>query len=407
MRFLHTSDWHLGQNLLSRSRQSEHISFFNWLFDQIEQHKIDALLVAGDIFDCGAPPGYAQRAYYDFLSRLISSSCSQAFIIGGNHDSPTFLEASRRILDHLQIHVIGRACESLDDMIFELKGKSEQVEALLCAVPFLRDREVRKSLAGESSEEKIQALNLGIAELYKNIAFKARSMAEAEGKKLPVIGMGHLFVSGCSLSESVREFSAGNLTAVHSDDFNDLFDYFALGHLHIGQKVAGKNNIRYSGSPIPMSFDECTREKIILLGDTDDPENLQEIKVPVFQEMRLIRGDLSAIIAELAELKKEATGSIWVEVQCHEEREIPLLSQTIHQVVEESNIEVLAVRHIRKQKATLEGSALSSLNLKELDPVEVFARRLDSETDYSEEEIKELKHAFNTILEEIHQGQDA
>lgn len=404
MKFIHTSDWHLGQNLLSRSRIKEHEEFLNWLLAEIDSRDIDTLIVSGDIFDCGTPPGYAQKMYYDFLCRLAVSNCKRAFIMGGNHDSPAFLEASQRILGHLQIHVIAKATENFAEMVYEIKNPQGEPEAIVCAVPFLRDRDVRKSRAGESYDDKSLAMNLGISHFYREVVAIAHELQKKSKVKLPVIGTGHLFVSGCSLSESVREFSVGNLGGIHSSELAEFFDYLALGHLHICQQVGKNSRIRYCGSPIPMSFDECSQPKYILTGDTEGDLKIDEIEIPVFQKMRLIKGDLNSISQQLEDLREDKGSSFWVEIQCVEEKEIPQLSQTMNDMVEGTNIEILAVRHLRKLSANLNYGDFNQKNLNELNPLEVFDKRLEVEQDCSEEEIVELKLAFREILQNLYDG---
>lgn len=407
MRFIHTSDWHLGQNIYSHSRQAEHAKFLDWLLSEINSREIDTLIVAGDVFDCGTPPGYAQKMYYDFLCRLAVSKCKQAFIIGGNHDSPAFLEASRQILGHLKIHVIAKATEELADMVFEIKSDDDDLEAIICAIPFLRDRDVRKSLAGESYDAKSQAVNEGISSFYGSVSSIAEQQRERASSSVPIIGTGHLFVSGCTLSESVREFIVGNLGAIHASDMAKSFDYLALGHLHVCQKVGHKSHLRYCGAPIPMSFDECAHPKFLIVGDTQSGLSIEDVEIPVFQNMKLLKGDLKSVFQQLDELKQTEASSCWVEVQCVEERDIPQLAQTLSERVDGSNIEIFAVRHLRSLTPSLSSEDFHQRSLSDLNPIEVFEKRLEAEPGYSDEDVADLKSAFSELMQILHDGERA
>ena len=142
MKLLHTSDWHLGRSLYDRKRYNEFEAFLNWLIGFIADEKVDLLLVSG-VFDSTTPSNRAQELYYHFLGRLSATGCRHAVITGGNHDSPTFLDAPKNLLGALNIHVVGSATGNPEDEVFVLKDDDGKTEAIVCAVPFLRDRDIR------------------------------------------------------------------------------------------------------------------------------------------------------------------------------------------------------------------------------------------------------------------------
>ena len=158
MKLLHTSDWHLGRSLYDRKRYHEFEAFLDWLIRFIGDEHVGLLLVSGDIFDSTTPSNRAQELYYHFLSRLPATGCRHAVITGGNHDSPTFLDAPKNLLGALNIHVVGAMTENPEDEIIVLKDKNGKNEAIVCAVPFLRDRDLRTVEGGESPEDKTQKL---------------------------------------------------------------------------------------------------------------------------------------------------------------------------------------------------------------------------------------------------------
>ena len=154
MRILHTSDWHIGRTLCGRKRYDEFEMFLDWLIDTIQREQVDILLVAGDIFDTSSPSNRAQELYYRFLCRAAASSCRHVVIIAGNHDSPSFLNAPKELLRAINVHVVGAAAENREDEVFVLTQGDGTPELIVCAVPYLRDRDIRIAEAGESVEDK-------------------------------------------------------------------------------------------------------------------------------------------------------------------------------------------------------------------------------------------------------------
>lgn len=256
MRILHTADWHLGARLIERDRLAEHAAFVDWLIDTLRSEKIDALLLSGDVFDAANPPQDAVALYFDFLKRLADLKTVKAIITGGNHDSASHLNAPRDLLRRFDVHVFGHAgAENLVD----LGG------CVVAAVPFLRERDLRQATAGETISSVHEQVRCAIRDHYAAQFAAARTLAQER----TVIAMGHLTVLGATTSDSERDIHIGNLGSVGADIF-DGFDYTALGHLHRPQRVAGNETIRYSGSPIPLSFSEAADAKSIVILDTEN-----------------------------------------------------------------------------------------------------------------------------------------
>nr|WP_201578254.1 exonuclease SbcCD subunit D C-terminal domain-containing protein [Psychrobacter okhotskensis] len=268
---LHTSDWHLGRRLYGRMRYDEFEAFLSWLQDAISTQKVDVLIVAGDIFDTMTPSNRAQALYYEFLGKVSKSCCEHIVIVAGNHDSPTFLDAPSNVLKFLNVHVIGTACEDLNDEVLVLDDADGTPHCIIAAVPYLRDRDVRSSSAGESADSKDANVIKGIRAHYDEVASIAKAkqteLAEANQRHIPIIATGHLFAAGGTTTEDdgVRELYVGSLGKISADMFDESFDYVALGHLHVPQRVGGRERIRYSGSPIAMGFGEAKQQKQVLL----------------------------------------------------------------------------------------------------------------------------------------------
>jgi exonuclease SbcD len=256
MKIIHTSDWHLGQHLMGKTRQAEHQSFLDWLLASAITHNADAILVAGDIFDTGSPPSYARELYNHFIVAL-SKTGTRLIILGGNHDSVATLGESKSLLAELNTSVIPGVAADAGEQVLLFKQKDGSAGAVLCAIPFIRARDVQQSVAGQSSDEKQLSLQAGIFQHYQMLYQRALDTRMALGlPQLPIIVTGHLTTVGASASESVREIYVGTLEAFPTSAFPPA-DYIALGHIHRPQKVGGFEHIRYCGSPIPLSFDEA------------------------------------------------------------------------------------------------------------------------------------------------------
>ncbi|WP_227687451.1 exonuclease SbcCD subunit D C-terminal domain-containing protein [Psychrobacter fjordensis] len=279
---LHTSDWHLGRRLYGRMRYEEFEAFLSWLEETISMQKVDVLIVAGDIFDTMTPSNRAQALYFEFLGRVSKSCCQHVVIVAGNHDSPTFLDAPSQVLKFLNVHVIGTACDDLNNEVLILDDGNSSPHCIIAAVPYLRDRDVRSSSVGESADSKDANVIKGIRAHYDEVAAIAKSkqseLIEAHKRHIPIIATGHLFAAGGTTTDDdgVRELYVGSLGKISADMFDESFDYVALGHLHVPQRVGGCEHIRYSGSPIAMGFGEAKQQKQVLLvkfGTTDNFDN--------------------------------------------------------------------------------------------------------------------------------------
>ncbi|MEN6670249.1 exonuclease SbcCD subunit D C-terminal domain-containing protein [Psychrobacter sp. B38] len=271
LNILHTSDWHLGRRLYGRLRYDEFESFLQWLQETISAQQVDILIVAGDIFDTMTPSNKAQALYYEFLGKVSKSCCQHVVIVAGNHDSPTFLDAPSNVLKFLNVHVIGTACEVLADEVLVLGDEDNDPHCIIAAVPYLRDRDVRSSQAGESGQTKDANVIAGIRVHYDQVADIAKAqqakLMKTHQRHIPIIATGHLFAAGGKTTDDdgVRELYVGSLGKISADMFDDSFDYVALGHLHVPQRVGGCAHIRYSGSPIAMGFGEARQQKQVLL----------------------------------------------------------------------------------------------------------------------------------------------
>lgn len=404
MKVLHTSDWHIGSTLYGRKRYDESEQFLHWLVETIKNHSIETLLVAGDIFDTSTPSNTAQELYYRFLNEVSKTTCRHVIVTGGNHDSPSFLDAPKALLKAFNIYVVGSVAEREEAEVLVLNDADNNPEVIVCAIPFLRDRDVRQSSEGESYRDKENCLVEGIISHYQKVYEEACKARNELGESLPIIGMGHLFISGSSIykrsgeTNSERDLYVGSLGQVPADRLPP-FDYFALGHLHIPQKVAGSETIRYSGSPMAMNFDEIHQQKSVVLIDIDDQHiDVQTIPVPAFRQFEQIKGDWDSIEASLKRLKEESFAG-WVEVIYEGQEAIGNLRERVYKLVENTSIEVLKIQNTMLFNAVMKQYE-KEVELQDLNPSDVFDQCLIDHGIPDDQKIV-LKGLFSEVCRQI------
>jgi len=406
MRILHTSDWHLGRSLYGRKRYGEFSAFLDWLTQIIEDKKIDALLVAGDVFDISTPSNWAQGLYYRFLCRVAASCCRHVVIIAGNHDSPSFLNAPKELLRALDVYVVGSMTGSLDDEVIIL-CTDDKPEAIVCAVPYLRDKDIRTAEPGETIDDKNAKLVEGLKNHYSGVcAIAEQKRAEFQNSghdDIPIVAMGHLFTAGSKTvdGDGVRELYVGSLTHVGEEVFPSSIDYLALGHLHLPQEVGRSKHIRYCGSPIPMGFGETTQEKkVVLIDFNGSTPNIQEFPVPCFQKLVRIVGTLDDIRAKLEELKKEKS-SAWLDIEYTGSSIIDSLRGMLEETIADSAMEIRRIRN-RHLMNRMISTVAEDETLDDLNAGDVFARCLDA-FEVPDEDRKELTASYNEIIKSFHE----
>ena len=411
MKILHTSDWHLGQALYGRKRYDEFRLFLDWLVQTMHDESVDALLVAGDIFDSGLPSNQAQSLYYRFLCEVAKGPCRHVILTAGNHDSPTFLDAPQPLLEALNVRVIGSALEPEEEVLL-LKDSEGRPALIVCAVPFLRDRDLYRARPGDTVDDRDALLASGMREHYARCAQKTeklRAEASLQGLQLPAIAMGHLFAAGGSVGtdDGVRDIRIGSLGQIGADIFTESFDYVALGHLHGPQKVNGKEHIRYSGSPLPMGFGEVGQQKKVCLVECEGRAvSVRQINVPLFQKLEKLSGDLPALEARLAELSL-AGERVWVEVLYSGPG---LVSDLRERLLEKaaSHVEILRVR-CSHNLGTAPSSVDDDSSLDDMSIYDVFERRLDDlerEAGLDEEQRKTLRDTYIEAVRDFNQREE-
>ncbi len=412
MKILHTSDWHLGRSLYGKKRYPEFTAFLEWLVQTIETEKIDILLIAGDVFDTSTPSNLAQKLYYQCLSKIAVSHCRHIVIIAGNHDSPSFLCAPQTLLNTLNVYVVGAISDDPADEVIVLNNQQLDAEAIICAIPYLRDKDIRRIESGESIDDKNHKLIEGVRKHYHTVCAIAEQKQQAlntqnKNNTIPIIAMGHLFTAGgqTTQGDGVRELYVGSLAHISGAIFPDAIDYLALGHLHIAQRVGGMDHIRYSGSPIAMGYGEAKQiKKVLIVSFNQKTPQVQALDVPCFQALERISGSLETIQSRIEQLK-DAHSNVWLEIEYTGTQLITNLHELLEESLEKSAIEIRCIKNKRTSERILHRIHQHE-TLDDLNEYKVFERCLDGSNRVSEissEERLEIIESYHDIINTLHE----
>jgi exonuclease SbcD len=419
LKIIHTSDWHLGQSFINQSRKHEHAAFLAWLIAQVQTQEVDAVIVAGDIFDTTTPPSYAREMYHQFVTQLHALNCTLV-LLGGNHDSVAMLNESLPLLRALGTHMIPNSLATPAEQIVPLSNRQTgAIEAIVCAIPFLRPRDLVVAQSGEDDLSKQARFKAAITEHYANVYQAALNKRKSLGLTIPIIATGHLTAVGIKPSESERSIYVGTLENYPKEAFPPA-DYTALGHIHRPQAVSNSQHIYYSGSPIPLSFDELGVDKRVMLvefANTSDATHLnhepkftphlRSITVPRFQPMQEIEGKIEEIKAQLLTypLANQAGTALptWLLIKLTDANSIQNIANTIAEFAQDRHVVITKIMRIRSpQEQALRAQHHEVLT--QLSPNDVFAKRLESETELIDSQRTELNTTFNDIITKVTTG---
>jgi exonuclease SbcD len=419
LKIIHTSDWHLGQSFINQSRKHEHAAFLAWLIAQVQTQEVDAVIVAGDIFDTTTPPSYAREMYHQFVTQLHALNCTLV-LLGGNHDSVAMLNESLPLLRALGTHMIPNSLATPAEQIVPLSNRQTgAIEAIVCAIPFLRPRDLVVAQSGEDDLSKQARFKAAITDHYANVYQAALNKRKSLGLTIPIIATGHLTAVGIQPSESERSIYVGTLENYPKEAFPPA-DYTALGHIHRPQVVSNSQHIYYSGSPIPLSFDELGVDKRVMLvefANTSDATHvnhepkftphLHSITVPRFQPMQELEGKIEEIKAQLLTypLANEAGTALptWLLIKLTDANSIQNIANTIAEFAQDRHVVITKIMRIRSpQEQALRAQHHEVLT--QLSPNDVFAKRLESETELNDSQRTELNTTFNDIITKVTTG---
>ena len=412
LKIIHTADWHLGQTFFGYDREEEHDAFLNWLVDTLAAQQTDVLLIAGDVFDVANPSAAAQRRFFHFLKEANRRNPHlQIVVTAGNHDSAARLESPIPLLEELNTSIVGiiRRTETgeidFNSLVIPLYNKEKKREAWCLAVPYLRQGDY------PASEETHDTYIAGINRMYRQLydyADARRQPGEA------LVAMGHLHATGAELSEDDRSerIIMGGLESVSSDTFDEGLAYTALGHIHKAQRIGGRKNLRYSGSPLPMSFSEKNyRHQVVAVTiDNGCLSEVEPVPVPLLVDLhRIPEQPLSPeeVVTWLAELpacgeEESESPNRWpyIEVRVLLTEPDPGFRHRVEETLAGKAVRLTSiVPSYPKRKEEDIACPLSYSDLQRIDPLEMLKHAFTGK--YGGELPEDIESLFKDVMREV------
>ena len=399
LKVLHTADWHLGQKLFHKSRKEEHKAALDWLLELVIKENIELLIVAGDVFDTDNPSNYARQLYYDFLQQLQTTPCQSVVVVAGNHDSANMLDATKKLLGNLSIFVVGNIPEDRHQQIIPIRhAKTGALQAVVAAVPYLRDRDVRKSVAGEEHERGIERLKAGIHQHYQEVA---EAIAPYVHENVPLIVTGHLYAAGGERGERPDIIHIGHADVIKTDAFSEVFDYVALGHLHRIQQLDKPRPIWYSGSLIPLDFSELNYSQCVRIITFEGKKIVKSQNVPVhlIRKLRNFRGDIEKIKSDLHNLSPSAGLDTWLRLEVQTDIQLPHLQEELEEILADKPAEIMQLKLLNTALRSIDSTAYQQLqSLDDLEAIDVFRLAAQQNGTLEEDALQQLENSFKELL---------
>lgn len=408
MKILHTADWHIGQLFHEYDRTYEHQQFLNWLVDTLQTEQIDVLLISGDVFDISNPSASSIKMFYSFLNKATKTIPDlQIVITAGNHDSASRLEAPKPLLESSNVHIIGLVEKDgegnidYQKLLVPIHDDSKNVKIWCLAIPFLRmgDYPTILNCANPYTE--------GVTALYKD-AFEYASLKKQDGQT--IIAMGHLHTHHAEVSDldKTERLIMGGVECIPATAFHQDIKYVALGHIHKAQRIGGKEHIRYSGSPLPMSFSELNYKHQVIVFELDEEiSELKSIEIPLSVPLQRIPQtplplhDVIGLLDNLPIMDNNLQTVPFLEVRILLDGPEPALRHKVETALAGKRVR-LAKIDVKYPVSTLEAvEFITPDELSELQPIDVFGKVYQSR--YNIDVPNDILQLFKQVAEEINQ----
>lgn len=401
MRVLHTSDLHIGKQLLKLRLSDIHEEFFNFLIKTVLDNDVDLLLISGDIFDNRTPSPTSQTIFYDFLFKLMkTTNIKDVVIISGNHDSKQVVSLVAPLLNSFNIHII--TSSKVNDELLILRDSNNIPYAQILAVPFLSDMDLRTNFDVNSSSDLENEIEMELTEHFNRCE---EAIKEKFDKTLPIIGMAHLFSSGGSTNldkgDGVRDIYVGKMNTFPSKYFPASLDYLALGHIHKPQIINKDERLTYCGSPIQLGFGERSDKGLVFLEFNNKDFKKRIIKTPKLLSLFQAKGDsYEEIVNKIKEF--ESTLDIqdmhkitYLEIIYSGKKIDPNLGTKLNEYLDSlgKKYEILSMKIENKTLVFTNTSQIKSLSM--LTPKEIFNEIVK---DTLEDDVLAL---FDLVMEEV------
>jgi exonuclease SbcD len=406
MKLLHTADWHIGQTFYEYDRTYEHQQFLEWLTFTIAEKEIDVLLICGDIFDVSNPAAASVALFYKFLMKAINVRPNlQIIIIAGNHDSPARLEAPKPLLVSSNITIVGNVeyCPdgsiNYEKLVVPLKNDVGETKAWCIAMPYIRLGDY------PSAPNTISSYPDGVVAIYKE-AYEYTLTKNQSGEAIIALGHLHALDAEVSADDKSERLIMGGVEFVPVSTFNDNIVYTALGHIHKAQKIGEKETIRYSGSPLPMSFSEVNyKHQVMLLEiDGEQAKNIHALEIPIsvgLVRVPTVHKLLNEVLQELNQLpaSDDVGRTPYLEVKVLLDSPEPSLRHQIETALLNKNVRLAKIDVKYPTGSNTEEDVMTYEKLYELQPITVFNKIYKSR--FNNETPEELLSLFNQVSNEI------
>lgn len=411
MKILHTADWHIGQLFHEYDRTYEHQQFLDWLILTLQSENIDILLISGDVFDISNPGAASIKMFYTFLNQATQVNPNlQIIITAGNHDSASRLEAPKPLLESSNVHIIGLIEKNADGKInyekltIPLSDSSGNTKAWCLAIPFLRMGDY------PSIQDSENPYTEGVEVLYKE-AFEYASQKKRPGE--PIIAMGHLHTNNAEITllDSTERLIMGGVECVSASSFHHDIKYVALGHIHKAQRIGGKEHIRYSGSPLPMSFSELNyKHQIIIFELNEEISNLRSVEIPLSVPLQVIPvkyqplHEVITLLEQLPETDNTPETNPYLEVRVLLESPEPGLRHKIETALIGKKVRLATIKKEYPKSMDKEPEFISQEKLNELKPLDVFSNLYKAK--YNTAVPEEILSLFQQAAQAVNQTEE-
>ena len=357
MKILHTSNWHLGHTLYNYDRTQEQMAMLLRMVDVVREEKPDLFLLCGDVYHTPQPSAAVQTMFTNALVAIHDANPEMTMVItAGNHDSGTKHDIFRTPWRALKVHTIGSVNPNqIEDLIIEIAGKGYVI-----AVPYVNERNMPKGLFQE-------LLN---------------KVEEKNSNNLPVVMTAHLTVSGCDFAghEHATDYAVGGIDSYHVEEMGSGYDYLALGHIHHAQFVhGGHHRVRYSGTPIPVSFDENYPHSLTIVELTSHHEKpiIREVEIETHRPLVTLPTEGAVSWEKAKQLLANFPDDVEAYIRLHVEVEdfLPAEAHAEAQLISENKKCRFCVINTRRLNSPIrEAKMMSVQEFKSEEPIDIAKR---------------------------------
>ena len=384
MKILHTSDWHLGHTLYNYDRTEEQMVMLLQMVNIVKEEQPDVFLLCGDVYHTPQPSAAVQTMFTNALVQIRDANPGMTIVItAGNHDSGSKHDIFRTPWKALKVYTVGCIDASQkEELVVEVPGKGYVI-----AVPYVNERNMPKGLFQELID----------------------IVGEKNAYNLPVVMMAHTTVRGCDFAghDNASEYTVGGIDSYDLDEMGSGYDYLALGHIHHGQFIhSGKHNVRYCGSPIPVSFDEMYKHSvsIVEVAKHGEKPTIKEIEINPHRPLVTLPIEGVATWEDAKDLLKNYPNDIDAYIRLNVEVDdfLPVDANAEAQMIcEEKKCKFCVINSRRLNQNRTEARIMSVQEFKAEDPIGIAQRYAqDMEKEFDDDMRKLFYETLAAIKEE-------